>query len=117
MDEPHSEEYGSIEGDQTHHRLSHTHVLFKVDNAKVFDIIKQGVRGSNIAPTIAPYCKHRDGQGALKAIIDQHAGVCVLDDMVKSAKDVMSGSRKWTGTTTFTIAKHCNVHRRQRCRS
>jgi len=32
--------------------------------------------------------------------------------MVKSAKDVMSRSRKWTGTTTFTIAQHCNVHRK-----
>ena len=109
VDEPHSEEYGSIEGDQTH-RLSHAHALFKVDNAKVFDIIKQGVRGSDIAPTIAPYCKLRDGRGALKAIIDQHAGVRVWDDMVKSAKDVMSGSRKWTETTTFTIAQHCNLH-------
>ena len=111
VDEPHSEEYGSIEGDQTH-RLSHTHALFKLDNAEVFDIIEQGVRGSDIAPTIAPYRKRRDGRGALKAIIDQHAGVRVWDDMVKSAKDVMSGSRKWTGTTTFTIAQHCNVHRK-----
>ena len=111
MDEPHSEEYGSIEGDQAH-RLSHTHALFKVDNAKVFDIIEQGVSGSDIAPTIAPYCKLRDRRGALKAIINQHAGVCVWDDMVKSAKDVMIGSRKWTGTTTFTIAQHCNVHRK-----
>ena len=63
VDEPHSEEYGSIEGNQTH-RLSHTHALFKVDNSEVFDIIKQGVRGSDIAPTIAPYCKCRYGQGA-----------------------------------------------------
>ena len=70
VDDSHSEEYGSIEGD-LNHRLSHTHALFKVDNAKVSDIIKQGVRGSNIALTIAPYCKRRDGQGNLKAIIDQ----------------------------------------------
>ena len=110
-DEPHSEEYGSIEGDQTH-RLSHTHALFKVDNADVFDIIEQGVRGSDIAPTIAPFRKRRDGRGALNAIINQHAGVRVWDDMVKSAKDVMGGTRKWTGTTAFTIAQHCNVHRK-----
>jgi hypothetical protein len=111
VDEPHSEEYGSIEGDQTH-RLSHTHALFKVDNAEVFDIIEQGVRGSDIAPTIAPYRKRRDGRGALKAIVDQHAGARVWDDMVKSAKDILSGTRKWTGTTAFTIAQHCNVHRK-----
>ena len=111
LDEPHSEEYGSIEGDQTH-RLSHTHALFKVNNAEVFDIIEQGVRGSDIAPTIALYRKRRDGRGALKAIIDQHAGVRVWDDMVRSAKEVMGGSRKWTGTTAFTISQHCQVHRK-----
>ncbi len=56
--EPHSEEYGSIEGDQAH-RLSHTHRLFKVDNAEVFDLIETAVRGSE----------------ALQAIKNQHAGV------------------------------------------
>ena len=72
LDEPHSEEYGSIEGDLTN-RLSHTHALYKVDNAEVFDIIEQGIRGTDIALTIAPYCKRRDGRGALRAIIAQHA--------------------------------------------
>ena len=37
VDEPHSEEYGPIKGYQTH-RLSHTHALFKVNNAEVFNI-------------------------------------------------------------------------------
>ena len=68
------------------------------------------MRGGNIAPTIAPFCKRCDGRGALKAIVDQHAGVRVWDDMAKCAKDVMGGSCKWTGTTVFTVAQHCNVH-------
>ena len=109
--EPHSEEYGSIEGDLTH-RLRHTYALYKVDNAEVFDIIETGVRGTDIASTIAPFRKHRDGRGALKAIIAQHAGVRVLEDMVKSAKEILGGSRKWTGTSNFTIAQHANVHRK-----
>ena len=109
MGEPHSEEFGSIEGDQAH-CLSHTHDLFKINNAEVFNLIELTVRGSNIGPTITPFRKHRDGRGALKAFVDQHAGVRVWDDMVKSAKDVMGGSRKWTRTTAFTIAQHCNVH-------
>ena len=112
MDEPHSEEYGSIEGDLTN-CLSHSHALFKVDNAKVFDIIEQGVRGTDIAPTIAQYCKRRDGRGALKAIIiAQHAGIRSWEDMVKSAKEVLGGNRKWTGTTNFTISQFANVLRK-----
>ena len=109
--EPHSEEYGSIEGDQTH-RLSHTHALFKMDNAEVFDIIEQAVRGSDIAATIAQYRRNRNGRGALQAIMNQHAGPRVWEDLVKSAKEVLAGGRKWTGTTAFTIAQHCNVHRK-----
>ena len=111
MDEPHSEEYGSIEGDLTN-CLSHSHALFKVDNAKVFDIIEQGVRGTDIAPTIAQYRKRWDGRGALKAIIAQHAGIRLWEDMVKSAKEVLGGNRKWTGTTNFTISQFANVLRK-----
>lgn len=73
-DKPYSEEYSSIEGDHLH-RLSHTHAVFKINNGQVFDIIKQGTRGSDIAPTVAPWCQTRNRQAAMKAIVDQHAGV------------------------------------------
>jgi hypothetical protein len=109
VDEPHSEKYGSIKGDHAN-RLSHTHALLKINNAKVFDMIEMAVRGSEIAPTIAPFCKTPDGRGALKAIKNQHAGVRVWDDIVKNAKEVMGGSRKWTGLTSFTLTQHCNLH-------
>jgi hypothetical protein len=82
VDEPHLEKYGSIKGDQAN-CLSHTHALFKINNAEVFDMIETAVRGSEIAPTIVPFRKIRDGRGALKAIKNQHAGVRVWDDIVK----------------------------------
>ncbi len=109
VDEPHLEKYGSIEGDQAN-CLSHTHALFKIDNAEVFNMIEMAVCGSEIAPTIAPFCKTRDGHGALKAIKNQHAGVPVWGDIVKNAKEVMGGSRKWTGLTCFTLTQNCNLH-------
>jgi hypothetical protein len=109
VDEPHSEKYGSIKGDQAN-CLSHTHALFKIDNAEVFDMIEMAVRGSEIAPTIAPFCKTRYGHGALKAIKNQHAGVRVWDDIIKNAKEVMGRSHKWTGLTSFTLTQHCNLH-------
>jgi hypothetical protein len=54
--EPHSKMYESIEGDLTA-RLLHTHALFKVNNGTVFDLVESSTRGSNVAPTIAPFCK------------------------------------------------------------
>ena len=109
--ELHSEEFGSIEGDQAN-CLSHTHVLFKLDNVEVFDLLETAVCGSDIAPTIAPFRKLRNGKGTLQAIKNQHAGVRVWDDIVKTAKEVMGRSRKWTGLSSFTLAQHCNLHRK-----
>ncbi len=64
---------------------SHTHAHFKIDNANVFNMIETAVCGSEIAPTIVPFCQTRDGRGALKAIKNQHVGVRVWDDIVKNA--------------------------------
>lgn len=111
VNEPYSEEYGSIDGDH-YNRLSHSHALFKIDNGTIYDIIEHGTRGTDVAPTVAPWRKTRNGRAAMKAVIDQHAGVRVWDDLVKSAKEVLAGGRKWTGQTTFTISQHCNVHRK-----
>ena len=61
----------------------HTHAHFKIDYANVFDMIETAVCGSEIAPTIVPFRKIRDGRGALKAIKNQHAGVRVWDNIVK----------------------------------
>ena len=111
VNEPYSEIYGSIEGDH-YNRLSHDHALFKIDNGTVFDIIEHGSRGSDVAPTIAPWRRTRNGRSAMRSVIDQHAGVRVWEELVKSAKEVLAGGRKWTGTTSFTISNHCNVHRK-----
>ena len=56
VDEPHSEKYRTIKEDQAN-CLSHTHALFKIDNVEVFDMIETAVRGSEIAPMIAPFVK------------------------------------------------------------
>ena len=92
--------------------MSHTHALFKLDNAEVFDLLETAVHGSDIAPTIAPFRKLRNGRGALQAIKNQHAGVRVWDDIVKTAKEVMGGSRKLTGLSSFILAQQCNLHRK-----
>ncbi len=71
--EPHSKMYKLIEGDLTA-CLLHTHALFKVDNGTVFDLAESSTRGSDVAPMIAPFCKTRNGYGAMLALKSQHAG-------------------------------------------
>jgi hypothetical protein len=84
--DPHSEETGSIEGDLTA-CMTHNHPLFKVDNGLVFDMIKIAVRGHDVAATIAPFCRTRNGRGALLALKSQHAGKAIYDQLVKEAEN------------------------------
>ncbi len=67
LGDPHSVKTGSIDGDLTAH-MPHNHPLYKVDNGAVFDMIKSPVRGHNVAATIAPFRRVRDGRGALLAL-------------------------------------------------
>ena len=57
---PHSEQHGSIKGDLIG-RMMHNHVLFKVDNGAVNDMIASSTRGSDVTSSIAPFRKMRDG--------------------------------------------------------
>jgi hypothetical protein len=89
---PHSEEHGSIEGDLIA-RMTHNHALFKVDNGAVYDMIESSTRGSDVTSSIAPFCKTRDGRGALNALKSQHAGKAVYDRLVKEAEQTLSPTR------------------------
>lgn len=108
--DPHSEETGSIEGDLTA-RMIHNHPLFKVDNGSVFDMIEIAVRGHDVAATIAPFRRKRDGRGALLALKSQHAGKAIYDQLVKEAESVLK-NRQWSGTTSITLQQHMGLHRK-----
>jgi hypothetical protein len=108
--DPHSIEMGSIDGDLTA-RMPHNHPLYKVDNGMVFDMIETSVRGHDVAATIAPFRRGRDGRGALLAMKSQHAGKAIYDQLVKDAESIFK-SRTWTGTTSVTLSQHMGLHRK-----
>ena len=54
--------------------LSHDHSLFKEDNAKLYELIEEALRGSAMDPTIQPYKRRKDGRKAWIALNQQHAG-------------------------------------------
>ena len=107
--QPHSAEYGSIEGELIH-LSSHDHPLFQQDNTNVYDRMEIGLRGSAYAATMVKYRKKRDGVGAMTALVSQHAGKSVWEKRIKTAEDYIQ-SRKWTGTSSVTLEAHLDMHR------
>ena len=91
-------------------RLSHTHGLFRDDNASVFDDIEVATRGTKFAPTIAPFKRSRDCRGAFLALKKQHAGAAMWDKEVREWQDFLL-NRKWTGGTNFTLDRFLSQHR------
>ena len=45
-----------------------------MDNAKVYGLIEEAVRGTTYAASIKPYQKRRDGRAAFFALLKQLAG-------------------------------------------
>jgi hypothetical protein len=110
--DPHSVETGSIEGDLTlTARMTHNHPLYKGDNGSVFDMIEIAMRGHDVAATIAPFRRARDGCGALLALKSQHAGKAIYDQLVKEAENVLKNSQ-WSGTTSITLQQHTWLQRK-----
>jgi hypothetical protein len=108
--EPHSTEHGgSIEGDMMA-RMSQAHPLFKVDDGTVFELIKNAVRGTAVAASIAPFCCKQNGSGAFMAIRAQHAGKDVWDKLHKEAKSTLQ-TLKWSGAANVTLAQQMGKHR------
>ena len=71
--QPHSEEYGSVESELAK-LLSWNHPLFENDNNNVFNRMERALIGTPYASTIVRFCKSRDGNKAMAAIVSQHAG-------------------------------------------
>jgi hypothetical protein len=107
--EPHSEVNESIEGDMAA-RILHTHALYKIDNGLVFDLVENTVRGSDVASTIAPFCKTSNGHGAMNALKTQHAGQAIWDRLLKEAEHILS-RKIWSGNTPTMLSQHMGTHR------
>ncbi len=64
-------------------------------------MIELSDRGHDVATTIAPFHRVRDGHGALPALQSQHAGKAVYDQLVKDSENILK-NRIWNGTSATT---------------
>ena len=96
VDQPYSVDYESIE-----HELKlcvlHNHTLSKLDSSVLFQILDRAVVG-DMSETIAPFRRTHNVRGAYLAILTQHAGKCVWDQVVRDATSVLQ-TRTWSRTT------------------
>ena len=118
-DQPFSTEHSSVSHEMVA-RMSHTHPLFRADNATGYAQLVTATLGTQYASTIAPFKRTKNGRAALKALKAQFAGKAYWDKEVKIMTDFMHGS-KFTGNTGFTLhaflAKHrASFHTLQRCK-
>ena len=70
--QPHFEVHGSIEGEMIV-RASHTHAMFRDDNAAVYYAFKEATRSTSYAASIKPFQRTKNGRGALQALTNQYA--------------------------------------------
>ena len=92
--------------------LSHDHGLFKLDNAKLYELLEEALRGSAMDPTIQPYKRWKDGRKAWVALNQQHAGKDKwLTELTKEENSLKV--RVYTGKvqSRYTLEMHCDGHR------
>ncbi|KAL3933286.1 MAG: hypothetical protein SGARI_003740 [Bacillariaceae sp.] len=106
---PHSEEYGSVEAELVA-RASHTHSLYRDDNATVYHDLEVACRGTIYAATIKPFKRSRNGRGAWESLKNQYAGDDKYQLMIKSNDDILHSST-WKGQSNFTLEKFVAKHR------
>jgi hypothetical protein len=107
--EPHSALAGSIENELII-RGSHTHPLYRDDNAAVYYKLEEATRSTSYAASIKPYQKAKNGRAAMTAIVSQYAGADKWESEIKTKEALLHGT-KWKGQSNFTLERHAAQHR------
>lgn len=103
--QPHSGEHKSVEAELVA-RTSHTHALYRDDNAKVYHYLEEATRSTPYAASIKPHQKGKDGRETWKALIAQYAG----DDKVGSGNQETRAAfthARLEGTKQFLFGSFC----------
>ena len=106
---PHSVQHGSVEADLIA-RASHTHALYREDNAKVYYYLEEATRGTSYAASIKPYQRDKDGRNAWFSLKNQYAGNDKWEAELHK-QDELLHNRIWKGQSNFSLEKFIAQHR------
>ena len=107
--QPHSEVHGSIEGEMIA-RASHTHTMFRDDNAAVYYALEEATRSTSYAASIKPFQRTKNGRGALQALTNQYAGNDKWEAEIRRQDDLLH-TRIWKGQSSFPLEGFIAQHR------
>ena len=107
--QPFSTDHGSVEGELVA-RASHTHALFRDDNALVYYLLEEATRDTTFSASIKPFQRNKNGREAWMAIIRQYAGTDKWEAELKAQDDLLH-NRLWKGQSSFTLEKFIAQHR------
>ena len=85
--QPHSEVHGSIEGEMIV-RASHTHAMFRDDNAAA-NALEEATCSTSYAASIKPFQRMKNGRGALQALTNQYAGNDKWEAEIRKQDDLL----------------------------
>jgi hypothetical protein len=107
--QPHSTEHGSVEAELVA-RASHTHALYRDDNASVYYKLEEATRTTPYAASIKPFQRAKDGRGAFQALTNQYAGQDKWEHELKKQDDLLH-TREWKGQSNYTLERFIQQHR------
>lgn len=106
---PHSTLHGSVEAELIA-RASHTHALFRDDNAEVYYEIEEATRGTTYAASIKPFQRTKNGRASWLAITNQYAGPDKWEAEIKKQEQLLH-TRVWKGQSNFALEHFIAQHR------
>ena len=107
--QPFSEQFGSVE-EELIARATHSHPLYRDDNASIYFFLEEATRSTMYASSIQPYSRRKDGRGAWLALTNQYAGQDKWNAELKKQDDLLHTFR-WKGQSNFSLDKFIAQHR------
>ena len=106
--QPYAAEYESVE-EETIARATHTHPLYRDDNASLYFYLEEANRSTMYTSSIQPYSRRKDGRGAWFAIANQYAGKDKWGAELKKQDDLLH-TYKWKGQYILSLDKFISQH-------
>lgn len=90
-------------------QLPHSGPIFKDDNKTLYLMISKAVAGTSVESTIKSFSRSKDGCGAYKALVANHAGDEKYWAIVKARMNLLQNI-KWNGRS-YPLEQHVSNHR------
>ena len=93
-------------------QASHTHAMFRDDNAAVYYALEEATHSTSYAASIKPFQRTKNGRGALLALMNQYAGNDKWEAEIRKQDDLLH-TCVWKGQSNFPLEGFIAQHRNE----